>query len=1835
MLLLLGINSKTLAQCVAPSITTQPTATAVCAGSNASFTVAASGTAVLNYQWQANSGSGFTNLTNTGVYSNVTTTTLNITGATAGLSGTNYRCFVTNGCGNATSLAPSLTVNTAPVMNQLMSNQITCAGSNASFFFNSSASNPTFAWEVNSGSGWGPVVNGGVYSGATTNTLLITGATAALDGSNFRCTISGTCPSPVLSNAPSLTVKTLPIVNANPLNVTACVGDAAAFTVNASASGITYQWQVSSGGPFTNLNNTFPYSGVNGATLNIVSAAIGLNNNQYRCVIGGDCSPTATSGAATLTLNSAPSIITQPSNTNVCENTGSSFSVTASGAGLLYQWQIFSGSSWVNLTSTFPYSGTNGATMSLVSTPLGFNGNQYRCVVSGTCAPPTISNSAVLTVRQTLTITSQPTSATICVTNNASFSVGVTGNLVAYQWQINNGSGFANATNSLIISGATTSTLTFTNPPATLSGSTIRCYITGDCSTPIQTVNATLTVNVPPAFGTHPSNVAICPGSNTTFAVTATGSNLVYQWQANSGSGYANLTNTGVYSNVGTATLQITGATAAMHGTDYRCVITGSCNPGITSNNGTLSIKTVPSVATSPSNTTVCSGSTASFTVSGSATGILYQWQVNSGSGFTNISNSFPYSGANGATVNVVSTTAAMNNNQFRCVITGDCGSPATSGAATLTVNTAPSVVTSPSNVTVCENVNSSFSVSATGTSLTYQWQSYNGTTWVNVPASFPYSGTNSNTLTIINTPASLNSSQFRCEVSGTCTPPALSGVASLTVNTNPVITSNPSSVSTCNSVTAFTVAATGFNLTYSWQAFVSGSWTVLTNTGIYSGVSTPTLTLSGFTSSVSGTQYRCVVSGGCGPIATSSAATLTVFTIPVIAVQPISTSTCAGSNASFTVNANGSGLNYQWQENNGTGFSNLGNAGVYSGTSTATLTITGATTTMNNYSYRCVINGTCTPPAILTNNVTLTVNGLPTITSSPSATTVCAGTNASFTVAANGGGLLYQWQVDNGTGYSNLTSTFPYSGINGSTLTITTPTTALNGFSYRCVVSGTCTPSVTSAGALLTVNGLPTVTSQPSNVTICAGANTSFTVGATGTGLTYQWQVNSGAGYSNLVASAIYSNVNTTTLNLTGTPASLNGSTYRCIVSGTCSPQAQTINAILTVNTAPVINSQPLAATVCNGTNATFSVFASGTALTYQWQENNGSGFANIAAATNPSVTLSAVTAGMSGYTYRCVINGTCGTITTNTVSLTVNISPAITSNPALTTVVCQNTTATFSVGATGTNLTYQWQVNTGSGFTNLSNVTPYSGANGATLTIINTPTSFNNYVYRCVINGICTPSVTSGSSTLNVNAMPVLVTQPSSSTVCAGTNTAFTVIATGSGLAYQWQANSGSGFANLANGGVYSGATSASLVLTAPPASMHGMTYRCIITGTCNPTLQTVNVVLTVNTPPSVIANPSDVTVCEAAPATFYVNASGRGNFTYQWQSSPDNSSWTNMTEGGIVGGSKTATLVIGHAPYSLNGYFYRCVLTTSCGALNSNSAKLTVDQGPVIVQQPINDTTCEGTTAFFSVTATGLNLTYQWQTNNGSGWANVLASTGPTFEIQNVNYGMNGMNVRCVLNGSCAATVYTSIVSLLVDRAPSISGQPLDFRMPYGTGQIATFSVFALGSGTLTYQWQMDSSTTVGVFYVNLVNNGMFSGVNTSTLTITNPSSNLQAKHFRCMVSGLCTPPTYSKYGTLTLFFPNAVGNINAENTEVKIYPNPASGDNINITVGKSIDKEISVRVVNDMGSLVYNQVVSLDNSNTGTIDIRNLAAGVYSLQVTDKNQTTLQTIRFVKQ
>ena len=200
-----------------------------------------------------------------------------------------------------------------------------------------------------------------------------------------------------------------------------------------------------------------------------------------------------------------------------------------------------------------------------------------------------------------------------------------------------------------------------------------------------------------------------------------------------------------------------------------------------------------------------------------------------------------------------------------------------------------------------------------------------------------------------------------------------------------------------------------------------------------------------------------------------------------------------------------------------------------------------------------------------------------------------------------------------------------------------------------------------------------PSIGKQPQNVSVKAGEQATFTVAATGTDLKYQWQIdrNDGKGFAD-IAGADRASYTTSAVD-----KNCNGYKYQCVISNSAG-SVTTNAATLTVTedvTPPVqptvkkpgISKQPQNVSVKAGEQATFTVKATGTDLTYQWQinRNNGKGFVDITGADKASYTTGVADMLCNGYKYQCVISNSAGSVTTNAATLTVTESTTPSPDP------------------------------------------------------------------------------------------------------------------------------------------------------------------------------------------------------------------------------------------------------------------------------------------------------------------------------------------------------------------------------------------------------------------------------------------------------------------------------------------------------------------------------------------------------------------------------------------
>ncbi len=409
---------------LAPTITTQPHDSTVVSGAGVSFTVAASGSGTLSYQWKKNG----TNVSNGGTLSGATSAVLSVS-ATALTDTGAYTVVVTNTLNgptvSSTSGAGKLIVNAVSIATQPRDTTV-LSGVAAGFTVAASGTGVlSYQWKKNGAN----VSNGGTLSGATSAALGVS-SVAITDTGSYTVVVTSTLNGTIAtatSNAGRLFVGIAPSITTQPHDSTVVSGAAAGFTVAASGSGtLSYQWKKNG----TNVGNGGTLSGATSAVLNVSAAAI-TDTGAYTVAVTSTLNGTttvATSSAGRLFVNIIPSITTQPHDSTVVSGAAAGFTVAASGSGTLsYQWK----KNGTNVSNAGTLSGATSATLGISAVAITDTGSYTVTVTStlnGTIAAVT-SNAGKLKVVVAPVITTQPANQAAIVGTPAKFFVVATGSL--------------------------------------------------------------------------------------------------------------------------------------------------------------------------------------------------------------------------------------------------------------------------------------------------------------------------------------------------------------------------------------------------------------------------------------------------------------------------------------------------------------------------------------------------------------------------------------------------------------------------------------------------------------------------------------------------------------------------------------------------------------------------------------------------------------------------------------------------------------------------------------------------------------------------------------------------------------------------------------------------------------------------------------------------------------------------------------------------------------------------------------------------------------------------------------------------------------------------------------------------------------------------------------------------------------------------------------------------------------------------------------------------------------------------------------------------------------
>jgi hypothetical protein len=819
----------------------------------------------------------------------------------------------------------------------------------------------------------------------------------------------------------------------------------------------------------------------------------------------------------------------------------------------------------------------------------------------------------------------------------------------------------------------------------------------------------------------------------------------------------------------------------------------------------------------------------------------------------------------------------------------------------------------------IATDINNTATIATSLSATTFQWQVNTDNGFVNISNGVNYSGTNTNSLQVLNTPYSFNGNYYRCLLNNN----NFSDTTTLVVrNYIPVVgyatikTTTP--ISCPNTTVRFTIDSTNLPQqftpsNYQWQingVNVSGANNNYFDTNLLNN----------------NDQVRLIttINSNCFNNTTFTSNTITASisnSIPAsVTIATPTASICAGDVIEFKATSinGGNSPTYQWQVNGiNAGFN-------YSIFTSSTLTPNDVVKVQMTSGLSCA-----SPSTVSSNSITMvqsTTTVTPSVTISMSqAINSCSSTSITFTATPVNGGSnpIYQWQV-NGVNVWISQNTY-------------TATNLRNGDQVKVLLksNANCASPLNVSSNIITVSSIvnsvtPSVSITASATTICNGSSITFTATPTngGSNPSYEWKING----TPIVATG---NVFTTN-NL---PNNSQISVVMLSSANCASPTIATSNMIqiqITPTAVPTVSITTPKTTICTGASTIFTATPvnGGTSPNYQWQVNGVNVGVNSNTFTSTTLTNNSQVKVIMTSSLNCAVPSTA---TSNSILMSVVstlASSVAISTPISSSCIGENVTFTATPNNGGLSPHYQWQVNG-------VNV----GSNNNTFT---TNTLANNSQVKVLLTNseICASPITAQSNivTMNVSSsfFPIVNISTTNQNICQGTFTTFTAAPTNGGAnpIYQWQINGiNVGTSNnLFTSSILNNGDIVKVKLTS--------SISCASPQTVNSNSITINVTNTISSTNNIagntVVNPNQTTTINST------STNGGTNPTYQWQDSTAAHAW--ITINGATSGS------INYTPIT-TGDKLRCIMTSNATCVNpptatSNVLTFTVNTSTAII-------------------------------------------------------------------------------------------------------------------------------------------------------------------------------------------------------------------------------------------------------------------------------------------
>ncbi|WP_421920497.1 T9SS type B sorting domain-containing protein [Marinifilum sp.] len=1319
-------------------ITAQPLDQKLCEGDPVTFTVGTVA-AVDTYNWFYNDGTGDQPADPAWVSGGQ----LTIDPVTTAMNGWEFYCKVAIGTGTAkTTNKVDLTIweKVSIVAPAVDITEEVCKGVSRNLSVTADGDEIEYKW----------------YVSGTPGDVLSTTSSYYVDEINtdivYECEVSNTCKTE--RRIFTFTVRDELAINTQPSDFTICEGEPIPeFSVTASGyAPLSYQW----------LENGIAVTAVV-VDGNKYTPATAIDGNTYYCIITDACGNSLTSDVAELIVNQGVTITSQPADITISDGENATFELTAtgdeiSGVPITYQWQVWNGSDWDDLVDDATYSGSNLASLTITTANTLFNNNQYRCLVSNTCSTDVASATATLTVNALIKIFTQPTNLQACENEDVKFEIIGTNSGFTYEWQYDEGSGFAVAVGNhgMIASVDGTgkiSTLTVPNVTTAMNSWAFRCIVKDGSSADETSNEVKVEVFEPVVFDpVLDQDLCFDESKQITLNVTSGTTPLTYSWMKDA------------TTEVSTTTMLNIGAD---DNGDYK-VIVG--NGGICpdkSSNFTVYHHEKLSLNAWANGSEMCTNNSQTLSVSinniDPTLSLTYKWYKDNVEIPLENTDDYTFTPSN-----------KSESGQYKVEVSDGCSTESVSGYVNV-FDPIARVNNWDKTTELCLGDELNLEVQLTGDVKSYAW-THQGATISSATTSYlisSLSDTDAGTYICTVTDNCGNSIEYKTELTVIHTPEITLGIEDL------------SAICEGKDLEMGSIVVNGSFDNITWQVPAAVSGTVEDDSKRYY-LGAATTTMEG--------NYKVTVKNKCGEDVSVGAQVVN----PTPTLESIADKTvCQWEDVVFRAKATGRSLHYKWYIDD-----------VETGVTISALLMSGSDVlpadafTPGTYTIKCVVTNDNSCGEELTETAQLTVDPATILNTTLANDVKFVGEDYDMTVDITGHKLTYSWTHEKDGVITPL-------AVNGPTISFKDIQLSDAGY-YHCTITGSCgtrlaSGKLTVKEPVVIVEGLADLEEK------CEGEPLSLNIDATGQVNNVVWKKGEtvlpftdlnlyipelttadagvytciiegegapAGGIIQKITVRVYENTtliaplgnrpvcegemlswtpNVTgakdiqfewyfegvkisddkTLNYTSTEIIHEGD-YEVQVTGVCGDVSTT--GSLEVTELPKITSISESDEVCeNESLVEFSVEATGEKLKYQWQKDG----VDIPGKTSPVLSLTSIQLNDDA-SYTCEVSNYCTSVISDKMTLTVIAQLRILSEIA-DIEVCSNEEVTLVADVEGNDVTYQWKLDG----------VDISGETSSVYHILESDPLDNGY-YTCIVSDRCTDSRSTKPTELIVHELP-----------------------------------------------------------------------------------------------------------------------------------------------------------------------------------------------------------------------------------------------------------------------------------------------------------------------------------------------------------------------------------------------------------------------------------------------------------------------------------------------